>query len=53
MFDKEVIKIARHDRKQYLQQKCIEMENEGDKSCKKVFWIMRGITGKWCQKQML
>ena len=49
MLDKEVMKNARH-KNRYLKQKYIEMENEGNNSSKKVFQIMREITGKWVPK---
>ena len=45
-----MIKGARHDKDRYLEQKCVEMKNEEDKSCKKVSKIMREITGKWVPK---
>eukprot|EP00112_Aurelia_sp_Birch-Aquarium-sp1_P002414 Seg1268.1 transcript_id=Seg1268.1/GoldUCD/mRNA.D3Y31 product="hypothetical protein" protein_id=Seg1268.1/GoldUCD/D3Y31 len=47
MLDKEVTKSARNDKNRCLEQKWVEMENEGDKSSKKVFQIVREITGKW------
>ena len=37
MQEKEVMKSARHDKNRYLEQKCIELENEGDKALKKSF----------------
>ena len=47
MLDKEVTKRARNDENRYLQQNCVEMEKEGDKSSKQVFQILREMTGKW------
>ena len=41
---------ARNDKNRYLEQKYVEMENEGNKSSKKIFQIMREITGKWVPK---
>ena len=50
MLDKEMTKSATQDKNRYLEQKCMEMEKEGGKSSKKVFQIMREITGKWVPK---
>ena len=48
--NQEVTRSARNDKNRYLEQKCVEMENEGDKNSKKIFQIMREVTGKWVPK---
>ena len=48
--NKEVSSSARKDKNSYLEGKCKEMEGEKDKNSRKVFKIVKEITGKWISR---